>query len=192
MTHVTRILRAIESGDREATDELLVVVYNELRRVAAQLLAGEAPGQTLQATALVHEAYMRLVGSGDERWEGRRHFFGAAAEAMRRILVENARRKRRARHGGGRRRFDLDKADLTVDPPSDQLIALNEALSKLAEKDPDKAAVVKLRYFAGLTLQQTAEMLGIPTTTAKWYWTYARTWLHREMTRGEGHSLPGA
>ena len=186
MSNVTRILTAIESGDREAADELLVVVYKELRRLAAQLLAGERPGQTLQATALVHEAYLRLVGSGKEGYEGRRHFFAAAAEAMRRILVETARRKRRLKRGGDRKRIDidLDKADLAEDGASDDLIALDEALAKLAEADKAKADLVKLRYFAGLSFQQCAEVLGIPVTTAKWYWTYARSWLYREI--GEG------
>jgi len=182
MTNVTRILKAIESGDREATDELLVVVYDELRGVAAQLLAGEAPGQTLQATALVHEAYMRLVGSGDEQWEGRRHFFGAAAEAMRRILVDNARRKGRLRHRGGRKRQELDEPCLAIRPPADDVLALDEALGKLAEVDKPKADVVKLRYFAGLTLKQTAGILGISRATASRYWSYARAWLYREIT----------
>ncbi|KKL83640.1 hypothetical protein LCGC14_1972710 [marine sediment metagenome] len=187
MTNVTRILRAIESGDREATDELLVVVYNELRGAAAQLLAGESPGQTLQATALVHEAYLRLVGSAEQHWEGRRHFFAAAAEAMRRILVDNARGKRRLKRGGGRKRvhIDLDKVDLAADETSDDLIALDEALAKLSEKDKAKADLVKLRYFAGLTGEQAAELLGISPATAKRYWSYARAWLYREITLSE-------
>jgi RNA polymerase sigma factor (TIGR02999 family) len=186
VSEVTRILTAIESGDREAADELLVVVYNELRRLAAQLLAREAPGQTLQATALVHEAYLRLVGSSHQSWEGRRHFFAAAAEAMRRILVENARRKRRLKRGGDRKRIgmDLDTADLAVDRVSDDLIALDEALAKLSEKDRVKAELVKLRYFGGLTGEQAAELLGISNTTAKRYWSYARAWLYREIRRG--------
>lgn len=187
MTNVTRILTAIESGDREAADELLVVVYNELRRLAGQLLAGELPGQTLQATALVHEAYLRLVGSGKGGYEGRRHFFAAAAEAMRRILVDNARRKRRLKRGGDRKRLhiDLDKADLAADRASDDLIALDEAMAKLSEKDKTKADLVKLRYFAGLTGEQAAELLGISAATAKRYWSYARAWLYREITLSE-------
>ena len=187
MSNVTRILTAIESGDREAADELLVVVYKELRRLAAQLLAGERPGQTLQATALVHEAYLRLVGSGKEGYEGRRHFFAAAAEAMRRILVDNARRKCRLKRGGDRKRIDidLDGAALAVDKPSDDLIALDEALAKLSEKDRIKADLVKLRYFVGLTGEQAAELLGISNTTAKRYWSYARAWLYREMNTGQ-------
>ena len=187
MSNVTRILTAIESGDREAADELLVIVYKELRRLAGRLLAGEAPGQTLQATALVHEAYIRLVGSGKEGYEGRRHFFAAAAEAMRRILVENARRKRRLKRGGDRKRIgiDLDAADLAVDRPSDDLIALDEALAKLSEKDRVKAELVKLRYFGGLTGEQAAELLGISNTTAKRYWSYARVWLYREISKGD-------
>ncbi len=187
MTDVTRILTAIESGDRQAADELLVVVYNELRRLAGQLLARESPGQTLQATALVHEAYIRLVGSAEQRWEGRRHFFAAAAEAMRRILVENARRKRRLKRGGDRKRIDidLDATDLAVDGPSEDLIALDEALTKLSQKDRTKANLVKLRYFAGLTSEQAAELLGISRATAKRHWSYARAWLYREISIGD-------
>ncbi len=186
MTDVTRILTAIQGGDRAAADKLLVIVYDELRRLAAQLLAREAPGQTLQATALVHEAYLRLVGPGEKRWEGRRHFFSAAAEAMRRILVDNARRKQRLRHGGGRKRQELDESCLAIRPPADDLLALDEALEKLGEVDEAKAELVKLRYFAGLSFQQCGEVLGIPVATAKWYWTYARSWLYREI--GEGGS----
>jgi len=184
MTDVTRILTAIERGDAQAADELLPIVYGELRRLAGQLLRREQPGQTLQATALVHEAYLRLVGSGDPGWEGRRHFFASAAEAMRRILVDSARRKQRLRHGGGRRREELDEACLAIEPPADDLLALDEALAKLAEVDAAKAELVKLRYFAGLTFPQCAEVLGVPVTTAKWYWTYARSWLYREMDKG--------
>lgn len=186
MTDVTRILSAIESGDREAADQLLVIVYNELRRLAAQLLAHEAPAQTLQATALVHEAYLKLVGSDDRQWKHRYQFFTAASEAMRRILVENARRKRRLKRGGGRKRVDinLDGVDLAVDRPLDDLLALDEALAKLSEKDKAKADLVKLRYFGGLTAEQAAELLGISSTTAGRYWSYARAWLHREISGG--------
>jgi len=182
MTNVTRILNAIEQGDGQATDELLLVVYNELRQLAAQLLANERPGQTLQATALVHEAYLRLVGPANESWENRRHFFGAAAEAMRRILVDKARRKARLRHGGKRQRVDLAQAEPAVeDHSSDDLIALDEALTKLTEKAPEKAQLLKLRYFAGLTEKQAAETLGISRATASRRWTYACAWLRREM-----------
>ncbi len=184
MSDVTRILTAIERGDVQAADELLPIVYQELRLLARQMLSRERPGQTLQATALVHEAYVRLVGSEDRGWQGRRHFFAAAAEAMRRILVDTARRKRRLRHGGGRKRQELDEACLAIDPPADDLLALDEALAKLAEVDAAKAELVKLRYFAGLTFPQCAEVLEVPLTTAKWYWTYARSWLYRQMGKG--------
>ena len=181
---VTRILNAIQRGDLEAADELLPIVYEELRRVAAQKLSREKPGQTLQATALVHEAYIRLVGSQDPGWENRGHFFGAAAEAMRRILVERARRKKRLRHGGARERVDLDVAELTANGPSDDLLALDEALEKLADRDPLDGEVVKLRYFAGLTNDQVAKALGISPRTARRRWRYARAWLLREMEEG--------
>ncbi len=181
---VTRILNAIGRGDLKAADELLPMVYEALRRLAAQKLSQEKPGQTLQATALVHEAYIRLVGSGDPGWENRRHFFAAAAEAMRRILVERARYKKRHRHGGGDQRVDLDVAELTVDRPSEDLLALDEALQKLASVDPEKAELVKLRYFAGLTNEEAARSLGISPRTAYRYWHYARAWLQREIDRG--------
>jgi RNA polymerase sigma factor (TIGR02999 family) len=183
MSDVTRILAAIERGDVRAVDELLPLVYQELRQLAAQRLGKEAPGQTLQATALVHEAYLRLVGSEGQNWSGRGHFFSAAAEAMRRILVENARRKQSRKHGGGRKRVQLDEAVVMKDDdgPAEDLIALDEALEKLSEKDKVKADVVKLRYFAGLTIEQTAEILDISATTAKRYWAYARAWLVREI-----------
>ena len=187
MSNVTRILTAIESGDREAADELLVIVYKELRSLAAQLLAGERPGQTLQATALVHEAYLRLVGSGKEGYEGRRHFFGAAAEAMRRILVDNARRKRRLKRGGDRKRIDidLDKADLAEDGASDDLIALDEALDRLAAEDASAADLVKLRYFAGMTGSEAAAALGVSLRTANRLWAYARAWLRDAVTNSQ-------
>ncbi len=177
MTNVTRILRAGESGDREATDELLLVVYNELRGLAAQLLSRESPGQTLQATALVHEVYLRLVGPGKEGWQGRRHFFAAAAEAMRRILVERARRKRSARRGGQRKRIDLDEADIADEERSDELLALDEALDRLAAEDAGAADLVKLRYFAGMTAAEAAAALGVSLRTANRLWAYARAWL---------------
>jgi RNA polymerase sigma factor (TIGR02999 family) len=185
MNDVTLILSAIEQGDPRAAEQLLPLVYAELRRLAAQKLGREAPGQTLQATALVHEAYLRLVGSEDPGWNGRGHFFGAAAEAMRRILVEKARRERRIRHGGGAHRVDLSEVDLIADVPSEDLVALDEALEGLARTDPLAAQLVKLRYFAGLTMAQASQSLGISLRTAERNWTYARTWLHRQVTRGE-------
>ena len=181
MSDVTRILAAIEQGDVKAVDKLFPLVYQELRQLAAQRMSKEKPGQTLQATALVHEAYIRLVGAENQNWSGRGHFFSAAAEAMRRILVENARRKRRLKRGGDRRRVGLRDIDLAVEAPSDDLIALDEALEKLAKKDKVKADLVKLRFFAGLTNEQAAEVLGISLNTADRYWTYARSWLHLEI-----------
>ena len=183
MSDVTRILNAIEGGDPKAADELIPLVYEELRLLAAQKLAKELPGQTLQATALVHEAYMRLVGSENQDWDSRGHFFAAAAEAMRRILVDNARRKKSLRRGGDQKRVDLNEAILAdySNVSSDYLIALDRALTKLSEEDGQKADLVKLRYFAGLTIEQTAKALGISEATAKRYWTYARAWLVREI-----------
>jgi RNA polymerase sigma factor (TIGR02999 family) len=186
MSDVTRILTAIEQGDPRAADELLPAVYQELRRLAAQKLSRERPGQTLQATALVHEAYIRLVGAEGRNWRSRTHFFAAAAEAMRRILIENARRKQRLKRGGGRQRVDLEDADLAIDEPSTDLVALDEALAKLAEDDTVVAELVKIRYFAGLTLAQAAELLGISRRTADRYWAYARAWLYQEITKGQG------
>ena len=183
MSDVTRILNAIERGDGRATDELLPLVYEELRLLAAQRLSHEAPGQTLQATALVHEAYLRLVGDESLSWNSRGHFFSAAAEAMRRILVENARRKKSGKRGGGQSRVELDgsEAACSTSPDPESLIALDEALLRLSQVDGAKAEVVKLRYFAGLTIEQTAASLGISPATAKRLWTYARAWLIREM-----------
>jgi RNA polymerase sigma factor (TIGR02999 family) len=185
MSDVTRILMAIERGDGRAVDQLLPAVYQELRQLAAQKLAREKPGQTLQATALVHEAYLRLVGVEGQTWKSKTHFFATAAEAMRRILIENARRKHRLKRGGHRRRIDLEDGELSIDGPSHDLIALDEALNKLAETDKEKAELVKLRYFAGLTIEQAAEVLGISPTTAKREWTYARAWLYRCITSGQ-------
>jgi len=182
---VTRILTAIEQGDARAADELLPAVYQELRRLAAQKLSVESPGQTLQATALVHEAYIRLVGAEAQNWKSRTYFFAAAAEAMRRILVENARRKGRLKRGGGRQRVELDDADLAIDEPSTDIVALDEALAKLATEDPVKADLVKLRYFAGLTVEQAAEILKISRATAARYWSYARAWLFHEISSGK-------
>ncbi len=184
MSEVTRILHEMERGDGRAIDELLPAVYQELRQLAAQKLSHEKPGQTLQATALVHEAYLRLAGAEDRTWKGRTHFFAAAAEAMRRILIENARRKHRLKRGGNRRRVDVDEAEIVVKGPSEDLLALDEALSRLAEIDATKAELVKLRYFAGLTLEQAAEVLELSPTTAKRHWTYARAWLYKAVKPG--------
>lgn len=173
---VTQILEALAAGESQAADELLPLVYEELRRVAAAQLRQERPGQTLQATALVHEAYLRLVG-GETSWENRRHFFAAAAEAMRRILIDRARRKRRVRHGGGRQRVELEADELAINAPSVDLLALDEALDRLAAEDPQKAELVKLRYFAGLNEQEAADVLGISRATAARHWAYARAWL---------------
>ena len=187
MTDVTRILTAIEQGDPHAAEQLLPLVYDELRKLAALRLAQEKPGQTLQATALVHEAYLRLVASGDassprdQHWNSRGHFFAAAAEAMRRILIGNARRKGAQKRGGQARRLDLDAIELTDPPPSEKLLALDDALTRLTAKDRVKAELVKLRYFAGLTTQEAAAMLGISTATADRYWAYARAWLQNEI-----------
>ena len=183
MSEVTHILSAIEQGDPHAAEQLLPLVYDELRKLAAQKLAQEKPGQTLQATALVHEAYLRLVdGDQTQHWNNRGHFFAAAAEAMRRILVEQARRKRRRKHGGGRRRVDLDEALQVAEASAEKLLALNEALGRLEATDPLAARLVKLRYFARLTMPAVAEALGISLRQAERNWTYARTWLHRELS----------
>ena len=184
MSDVTRILNAIEQGDAKAADELLPLVYEELRRLAGLKMSQEPPGQTLQGTALVHEAYIRLVGSEAQNWSGRTHFFAAAAEAMRRILIENARRKRRLRHGGGQQRVGFDDACMAIEEPSEDLIALDEALAKLAIEDPVKANLVKLRYFAGLTIEQAAKILEISRATADRYWSYARAFLFHEINKG--------
>jgi RNA polymerase sigma factor (TIGR02999 family) len=185
MSEVTRILSAIQKGDASATEELLPLVYEELRILAAQKLSKEPPGQTLQATALVHEAYLRLVGDEPQSWENRGHFFAAAAEAMRRILVENARRKKRQKHSGGLQKVDLADADITTDGAVDDLLALDEALAKLAREDPLKAELVKLRYFAGLTMEQASQVMSISRATASRYWSYAQAWLFHEMNEGD-------
>ena len=181
MSEVTRILEAAQRGDAKAADELLPLVYAELRRLAAHKMANEAPGQTLQPTALVHEAWLRLTGGEERKWDSRGHFFAAAAEAMRRILIDNARRKRALRHGGGQRRQDIQEVEIAVEMKEDELLAMNEALEKFAALDKPKAELVKLRYFAGLTIEQAAETLGISAPTAKRHWTYARAWLYREI-----------
>jgi len=197
MHDVTRILSAIEAGDSHAAEQLLPLVYDELRKLAAARLAQEQPGQTLQATALVHEAYLRLVGhpspspsprSGewdggrDARWNSRGHFFAAAAEAMRRILVENARRKKGPKHGGDRQRVTMDEAHAVVGESNEDVLLIHEALERFEKVDPAAAQVVKLRYFAGLTMPETAVVLQMPLRTAERHWTYARTWLHRELS----------
>jgi len=188
MNDVTRILSAIEHGDPEAAEQLLPLVYDELRKLAAQRLAQEKPGQTLQATALVHDAYLRLVDAGEPRlWQGRGHFFAAAAEAMRRILVDAARRKRRPKHGGDRRRVGEDEAGEAIAPPVEDLLALDDALEKLATEDSITADLVKLKYFAGLSLAEAAEVLGLPARTAGRRWAYARAWLQEEMLGGQDH-----
>ncbi len=186
MTEVTRILDAIEQGDPSAAEKLLPLVYEELRRLAAQKLTHEAPGQTLQATALVHEAYLRLVNTDSARhWNGRGHFFAAAAEAMRRILVENARRKGRLKRGGDRRRVDLGQVEAAAESPPDDLLALDEALARLAEEDPGKAELVRLRFFAGLSEEEAARCLGISRATAARHWAYARAWLYDCLRTGD-------
>ena len=202
MSDVTRLLSQIDSGDPAAAEQLLPLVYNELRKLAAAKLAHEKPGQTLQATALVHEAYLRLVGPGvgsqesgvgavdshrtDSRypdsWHSRGHFFAAAAEAMRRILVERARRKLRLRHGGGHQRVDLDSQAEIGDDADDDIVALDEALQRLEQDEPDAAAVVKLRYFAGLTIEEAAQALNISVRTANRHWAYARAWLYQQLS----------
>ena len=187
MSEVTRILAAIERGDVRAVDQLFPLVYQELRQLAAVRLSKELPGQTLQATALVHEAYLRLVGSENQNWTSRGHFFAAAAEAMRRILIDNARRKKSLKHGGGHQRIDLNEAVVASDDKMslDDLIALDEALGKLSKKDKVKADLVKLRYFAGLTSEQAAEVLRISPSTTDRYWAYARSWLRLEIAKGD-------
>jgi RNA polymerase sigma factor (TIGR02999 family) len=196
MSEVTRILSAIEQGDPHAAEQLLPLVYDELRKLAGARLAHEAPGQTLQATALVHEAYVRLVATARSRpgeaaesdemhWDSRRHFFAAAAEAMRRILLDRARDKRRLKRGGGWRRLRLDRIDLPVDESSDDVLALDEALAKLAQEDPVCAELVKLRFFAGLTQEEAAAALGVARRSADRYWAFARSWLYDELRKGD-------
>lgn len=193
MSDVTRILSAIEQGDSSAAEQLLPLVYEELRRLAAQKLAQEKPGQTLQATALVHEAYLRLVAPAkgstsarrDQSWDSRGHFYAAAAEAMRRILVEAARRKGRRKHGGAQQRIDLDPAEVVCPMPEEDLLALDEAMTRFAAEDPTRARLVQLRYYVGLTNEEVAKILGISSVTAKRYWRYARAWLHREVNKDQ-------
>ncbi len=182
MNEVTRILSALEKGDPGAAGQLLPLVYDELRQLAARQLAQERPGQTLQATALVHEAFVRLVEGGEEAaWDNRGHFFAAAAEAMRRILVEQVRRKRSIKRGGDRARVDISAVEIASPEPIEDLLALDEALDKLASHDPPKADLVKLGHFAGMTIEEAAQALDISPATAKRYWTYAKTWLYQEI-----------
>jgi RNA polymerase sigma factor (TIGR02999 family) len=181
LSDVTRILESIEHGDPRAADELLPLVYGELRKLAASKMAGETPNQTLQPTALVHEAWMRLVGETNPKFDGRAHFFAAAAEAMRRILIDNARRKKALRHGGDQQRVELEGVEVAAPGGDDELLAVNEALDKLAAQNKVEAELVKLRYFVGMTLEEAAQVLNISARTADTYWAHARAWLYREI-----------
>jgi len=181
LSDVTRILESIERGDPKAAEELLPLVYGELRKLAAAKMANEAPNQTLQPTALVHEAWLRLVGEANPKFAGRAHFFGAAAEAMRRILIEKARRKRALRHGGGQQRLDVESLEIAAPCDEEELLAVNEALEKLTTTHAAQAEVVKLRYFAGLTNVEIAQALGLSERTVKNYWSHARAWLYHEI-----------
>jgi RNA polymerase sigma factor (TIGR02999 family) len=183
MSEATLLLNAVEQGDAEAAEKLLELLYEELRRLAASKMAREMPGQTLQPTALVHEAWLRLVGSQNPKFENRAHFFSAAAEAMRRILIDRARHKLRIRHGGKLERVDLEEQDLAAPADDRQLVAVHEALDDLAKDHPIQAEVVKLRYFVGMTNEETAEVLGVSVATVKNYWTFARTWIFNELNK---------
>jgi RNA polymerase sigma factor (TIGR02999 family) len=185
MTDISRILKGLAEGDESAVDRLFSAVYDELRRLAAARLGRERPGQTLEATALVHEAYVKLLGGEARQYQNRGQFFSAAAEAMRRILIDRARRKKRKRHGGGRARLDLQQLDLASPPPDEELLALDEALDLLENEDPVKARLVKLRFYAGLTLEQAAAALGLSRATCSRYWTYARAWLYHQVAGDE-------
>lgn len=184
MNEVTVLLNAIQQGDRNAANELLPLVYQELRKLAAARMAQESPGQTLQPTALVHEAWLRLVGDANPKFDGRAHFFAAAAEAMRRILIDNARRKKAQRHGGGKEHVDISEVELAAAAKDDELIAVSDALAKLAEEEKDMAEVVKLRFFVGLTNKEVAEILGVSEPTVERRWAFARAWLYREVRAG--------
>jgi RNA polymerase sigma factor (TIGR02999 family) len=188
MTDVTRVLQSLRQGDAKAAADLLPLVYDELRKLAASKMAHEAPGQTLQPTALVHEAWLRIAGQTDQTWDGRAHFFGAAAEAMRRILIESARRKNARRHGAGQARLDIQELEIAAPAPDDQLLAIDDALNKFAALDKDKAQLVKLRFFAGMTIEEAAAVLQISEATAKRWWAYARAWLFTEVSGG--YQLP--
>lgn len=186
MNEVTQLLLAIKQGDRQATEQLLPIIYDELRALASLKMANEKPGQTLQATALVHEVYLRLVGNAQgQQWDSRGHFFSAAAEAMKRILVETARRKRRVKHGGKHPHVPIPGEDIVEPPPSDDLIALDEALENFSKEEPVKAELVQLRFFAGLSLEEAATALGISRATASRYWAYARAWLYDAITKDD-------
>jgi RNA polymerase sigma factor (TIGR02999 family) len=189
ISDVTQILQAVQQGDPKAAEELLPLVYGELRKLAAAKMAHEAAGHTLQPTALVHEAWLRLVGDQDKEWAGRAHFFAAAAEAMRRILIDKARRRRAVRHGGEQQRVDFEELDLPGPLPDDQLLAVDEALDKLAVAHPRQAELVKLRYFVGMSVQEAAKVLGISADTAKDDSAHARAWLFREMTKSDAKDL---
>ena len=184
MSEVTRILDALQQDDPKAAEDLLPLVYNDLHKLAVSRMAQEVPGQTLQPTALVHEAWLRIAGSNVQTWEGRRHFFAAAAEAMRRILVEAARRKKRRRHGGGLERVEVDAVDLPAPMPDDELLALDEALTRLGAVNPQAVVLVNLCFFVGLTQEQAAKELGISLSTAERLWAYARAWLFRALRQG--------
>lgn len=181
MSEVTRILQSMESAESSAAEELLPLVYEELRKLAAARMANESPNQTLQPTALVHEAWLRLTGNEDVKWQGRAHFFAAAAEAMRRILIDNARRKHALRHGGGKQRVDIEEVEIAAIAKDEELLDMNEALEKFVALDPQKAELVKLRYFVGLTIDESAQILGISVPTAKRWWAYSRAWLYRQI-----------
>jgi RNA polymerase sigma factor (TIGR02999 family) len=181
MSDVTQVLQAIGRGDGRASDELLPLVYDELRRLAAARMAQEAAGQTLQPTALVHEAWLRMVKDGERSWENRAHFFGAAAEAMRRILIENARRKSRLKRGGDQARLDIEQLELAATTPDDKVLLIDEALERLKDEDPEKARIVVLKFFGGLTNQEVAENLGVAERTVERQWAYAKAWLFRDI-----------
>lgn len=183
MSEITQILREIRDGDPQGAEQLLALVYTELKRIAVQKITGESPGNTLQPTALVHEAWMRLAGDGDVPFENRAHFFSAAAEAMRRVLVDSARRKKAIRRGGGALREELEESHLVQVQQADELLAVDEALDLLAKEDPAAANLVKLRYFVGMTMDETATTLGLPLRSAERTWTYARAWLKRQIGR---------
>ncbi|HEX3625236.1 MAG TPA: sigma-70 family RNA polymerase sigma factor [Verrucomicrobiae bacterium] len=186
MSDVTRILQSVESGNANAAGELLPLVYDELRKLAASKMANEQPNQTLQPTALVHEAWLRLTGNENAKWNGRAHFFGAAAEAMRRILIDNARRKQALRHGGGKQRVDVDEIEIAAPAKAEEMLAINEALEELAAMDKPKAELVKLHYFVGLTMEDCAGVLGISVPTARRWWNYARAWLFQKIQNDDG------
>lgn len=185
MSDVTRILQSMETGDAKAAGELLPLVYGELRKLAASKMARETPNQTLQPTALVHEAWLRLTGNENVKWNGRAHFFGAAAEAMRRILIDNARRKSARRHGGGQQRVDMEEIDIAATAKDEEMLSINDALEEFAKLDKQKAELVKLRYFVGLTNEEAAEILGISAPTARRWWNYARAWLFQKVQGGK-------